>query len=74
MSDSGMQMTHDQHSMHGGGGENHHLHHGPTSIKPQMDQMNIVKPNEEMSTLMSDRIHHHLAESFRFPKWAYLSS
>ena len=60
MSDPGMQMAHDHHSMHGGGGENHHLHHGPTTMRPHM---NVAKPNEEMSTLMSDRIHHHLAES-----------
>ena len=68
MSDLGMQIAHNQHhemmNHGGGGGETHHLHHmGATTEKNQMNQMNIVKDHDEMSTLMSDRIHHHLAES-----------
>jgi len=69
MSDLGMQMAHDQHHQMmnhggGGGGENHPMHHvTATSMKTQMNQMNIVKDTEEMSTIISDKIHHHLAES-----------
>lgn len=54
MSNSGMPMSHEHHD----GGS--HDHHGSM---PGMQNQKLSKMEQEMSTLMSDPIHHHLAES-----------
>ena len=56
MSNSRMSMSHAHHNMVAG---EHNQHHG---VMPQMENHKISK-TDEISTLMSDPIHHHLAES-----------
>ena len=58
MTNPGMQMSHDHHNVVGSM-ENHQHHGAPTG----METHKISKMEQEMSTLMSDPVHRHMAES-----------
>ena len=58
MTNPGMPMSHDHHNVVVSG-EHHQLH----GASPGMETHKISNMAPEMSTLMSDPVHHHLAES-----------